>query len=100
MLLTLDGIDAPGLRIDGIRLAIPDLAGRSATLSVARVTLGESSWRNVTVQCAAFEIARGGVECARGDLGVVAGGGAVVMPIRIRWQAASGTVVTKPISVN
>lgn len=92
LLLTLDGIDAPGLRIDGIRLAIPDLAGRSATLSVARVTLGESSWRNVTVQCAAFEIARGGVECARGDLGVVAGGGAVVMPIRIRWQAASGTV--------
>jgi len=43
LLLTLDGIDAPGLRIDGIRLAIPDLAGRSATLSVARVTLGESS---------------------------------------------------------
>jgi hypothetical protein len=90
--LTFGGVEAPGLRVDNIRLAIPDLAGSSATLSVARVTFGESSWRDVTVRCTAFEIARGGVECARGDLGFPAGSGAVVMPIRFRWQAADGSI--------
>lgn len=90
--LTLGGIEAAGLRIDDVRLAIPDLKGGSATLSVARVTFGKSTWRNVTVRCAALEIVRDGVECTRGDLSVTVAGGNTVMPFRFRWQVASGTV--------
>lgn len=90
---SLGSLDAGVLRIDDLRLALADLRGGPAELSLAKLSIAQQVWRNLTARCERIELSREGVACDKGEIAVPSADSRSkpqLTPLRFDWRSASG----------
>ena len=91
--LSLGSIDAGVLRIDDLRLALADLRGGTANLTIAKLVVADQAWRNLTVRCERIDLTRDGVSCGKGEIAIPAADSQSkpwLIPLRFSWHGATG----------
>lgn len=89
--LTLATLEAPGFHAEDMKIALADLRGGPATISIGRITLAGREWRKLAGRCASLTLEREGVACERGEL-VLPGAKDARVPFGFRWRSAGGAL--------
>lgn len=91
--LSLGAIETGVLRIDDVRLDIPDLRGGPATLNLAKIAFAGRDWRDVKVRCASLDLTHEGIACAKGEIALpVAAKNPQTIPLSFSWRRADGAL--------